>query len=208
MMDRYVLDDAGVPVLEPDFEAWRRWSQENDEIIAETRVGDCLIGSNFLLMAHGVAANGSPLLFDTLVDNGPLHDTRAFYVTRDEALAGHAAMVARVRQAMEAIRRYVLDENGDPVFEPDLEAWGRWYWAAKKVDELTIGRTHLGDDQCVETTYLGVSHAAGDAPQLYKTSVFEGPLHGETYTYATRDEARAGHMAMVARVRLASEGKR
>lgn len=59
------------------------------------------VSTVFLVIDHRWGA-GDPLLFETLVFNGPLDGEMARYSTYAAAEAGHAAMVARCRAAIDA----------------------------------------------------------------------------------------------------------
>lgn len=56
----------------------------------------------------------------------------------------------------------------------------------------------------MSTVFLGIDHAFGDGPPLlYETLVFCGALDDEMERSSTREDAIAGHHAMVERVRAA-----
>ena len=67
-----------------------------------------------------------------------------------------------------------------------------------------VALTYVGDAR-ISTVYLfGIDHQFGDGPPLlYETLVFDGLLDGEMKRYTTQKQAKAGHKAMVARVRRA-----
>ncbi|MBN1512559.1 MAG: hypothetical protein JXB13_11135 [Phycisphaerae bacterium] len=93
--------------------------------------------------------------------------------------------------------KYILDAEGNPVFEPNLMTWSAWFENA----DLTIERTHIGEAEVV-TAFLGRDHAHGDgAPVLYETTVFNVPHDWEPVRHGTLTEAREAHAAMVERVR-------
>src|SRR5882672_6479969 len=93
--------------------------------------------------------------------------------------------------------KYILDADGNPQLEPDLMAWGRWLEKAERRIEFTeIGEAHIS------TVFLGLDFGDGGPPILFETMIFwKGhDLDQDQDRYATRDEALAGHDAMVARV--------
>lgn len=56
----------------------------------------------------------------------------------------------------------------------------------------------------VSTVWLGLDHGFHDsAPIIFETMVFEGDRDGDCERYCTLDEAKAGHAAMVERVKAA-----
>ena len=95
----YILDGNGEPVPVESFSE-AEGSFEKDRRVALDDIAGSRVSTVFLVIDHQYD-NGPPLLFKTLVFGGPLADEMERYSTRAEALAGHAAMVARVRAKME-----------------------------------------------------------------------------------------------------------
>jgi hypothetical protein len=101
---------------------------------------------------------------------------------------------------------YILDEDNNPVPEPDLATWGRWH----ALDERRIvGRHELppGPHQSrfVSTVFLGSDHGwgrPGSLPILWETMVFGFPKGHEYADYQERytslEDAQAGHRSVVA----------
>ena len=73
---------------------WAAAFQENG--VAKTDVGDVSVSTVWLGLDHG-HGGGPPVIFETMVFGGPLDGEQERYSTEAEALAGHAAMVERVR---------------------------------------------------------------------------------------------------------------
>jgi hypothetical protein len=92
---KYILDERGNPVLEPDLLTWAKWFETADRIVATTTVGEVKISTVFLSLDHAWGG-GPPLLFETMVFGGALDQEQMRYSTRAEALAGHTEMVKRV----------------------------------------------------------------------------------------------------------------
>jgi hypothetical protein len=99
--------------------------------------------------------------------------------------------------------KYILDDSGCPVVEPDVLTWGRWFEA--NTERRSIGRDQFGNAR-VSTVFLGLDHnfTHGD-PVLWETMVFGGPLDGEQERYTSEADARRGHATMVARVKGAAD---
>jgi hypothetical protein len=103
-------------VVPCDVLTWGRWFQRNqDRFIAKTSLGhetmsdvvrenlgiaptSCEVSTVFLGVDHSFG-EGPPLIFETLVFGGPLDQEMERYSTMEQALAGHEAMVERVRDA-------------------------------------------------------------------------------------------------------------
>lgn len=93
---------------------------------------------------------------------------------------------------------YVL-ENGVPRAVPLLE-WAQWF-QTHDADRLMEKTEWNG--VTVSTVFLGIDHNwSGGPPILFETMVFGGPLNEDCRRYRTVDEARAGHLEMVERVKL------
>lgn len=70
------------------------------------------------------------------------------------------------------IYQYILDEQGNPVAEPDFIKWARWFEKADK----QVAETFFGDIR-VSTVFLGLPHMnkqSGEETMLYETMVFAG----------------------------------
>lgn len=90
--------------------------------------------------------------------------------------------------------RFVLNERGDAVAEPDLMKWGAWMETAERhlaLDKLPNGAK-------VSTVFLGLDHSFDEGvPILWETMIFGGQHDQEQWRYATRDEALKGHKKAV-----------
>lgn len=95
---RYILD-GHTPVPAPDLETWARWYQnpENFIVAKDTAPDGAQVSTVFLALDHNFfgVAGGQPILFETMVFGGPLNGEQVRYATWDEAVAGHAEMLAR-----------------------------------------------------------------------------------------------------------------
>jgi hypothetical protein len=93
--------------------------------------------------------------------------------------------------------KYIIDEAGNPVAEPDLLRWAAWLSGHYIVAEDSIGAVN------VSTVFLGIDRAVGEGPPpLWETMIFGGPHDGYQERFASRDAALAGHAkaVLVARV--------
>jgi hypothetical protein len=100
---------------------------------------------------------------------------------------------------------YILD--GDEVVAVDCPAWSAWF--ERHYLERMIARTVVQEGIEVSTVFLGLDHNRGETgpPILFETMVFGGFLDQECVRYATLVEGRAGHWAMVERVKRAEAGE-
>jgi len=105
MASIFVLNAAGEP--EPSDHAPRAWSEfmvHGDRQLADDRGegetgGTVRISTVFMGVNMQVHPDGPPILWETRVFGGPLHDQSARYMYRAEALIGHQAMCRRVAKA-------------------------------------------------------------------------------------------------------------
>lgn len=98
-----------------------------------------------------------------------------------------------------SMTNYVLDENGNPRAEPDLEKWGRWMQSGNTI----VAKEQLGAST-VSTVFLGVDYnfSRGGPPILWETMVFGGEMDQEMDRCSgSREQAEAMHLKMVQRVK-------
>jgi hypothetical protein len=93
------------------------------------------------------------------------------------------------------VRHYILDQNSDPVLEPDMTEWGRWL--VERAHERRVAETEIGDVR-VSTVFLGLDHSwDGGDPVLWETMVFGGTHDDYQERYTSRAAAEAGHKRAV-----------
>jgi len=99
--------------------------------------------------------------------------------------------------------KYVLDENGNPVAEPDLLKWAAWFdGAVRRVASDDVG------DASVSTVFLGLDHDFGGGPPiLWETMIFGGKHDGYQERYASRENAMTGHLKAVALAKGTPDGE-
>jgi len=98
-LTKYVLDTDGNPQPEGDLLAWAQWMGTGDnQIVKREQVGHVRVSTVFLGLDHGWG-NTDPLLWETMVFGGKLDGLCERYSSRADALAGHAAVVAKVKDA-------------------------------------------------------------------------------------------------------------
>lgn len=104
--------------------------------------------------------------------------------------------------------KYILDENGEPKAERNLERWAKWF--EKDVKRRIVRRTPV-EDYVVSTVFLGLDHNFSDSgpPVLWETMVFLGHNprfdrglfeHEQNRCAGNREQALAMHEDMVERV--------
>lgn len=100
---------------------------------------------------------------------------------------------------------YILGPDGEPVREPDGDAWRQWARTA----DITPARDRI-DDVVVVTCFLGYDaeatfrvHDPSRKPVLWETTVhaLDSSRHTRRQRYTSRAEALAGHARWLERVR-------
>ena len=100
---------------------------------------------------------------------------------------------------------FVLNDRGEPILEPNLDAWFAWFERADR----GVARTVVTPDVMVLTTFNGVDELGeSDPPRLFESRVFGGPLNGEVAQSGTRAESLEGHARLVdwCRIGLSPDG--
>lgn len=96
-LKQYIL--AGhTPVPVTDLITWASWMETGNRVVAQTKLGASFVSTVFLGIDHAWG-DGPPVLFETMVFEGPLAREMDRYGTWEEAEAGHAEMVKRVKAA-------------------------------------------------------------------------------------------------------------
>jgi hypothetical protein len=95
--------------------------------------------------------------------------------------------------------KYILNEKGEPVAEPDLAKWGQQF---EQTERRRVAREQIGE-ATISTVFLGLDHGwGGGPPVLWETMVFGGVLDQECDRCSgSREQAEAMHARMVARVK-------
>jgi hypothetical protein len=98
MSDKYILDGRN-PVKADDLLAWGKWMQSaNRKVAYDVPFPGIRVSTVFLGLDHAFGGIG-PILFETMVFGGPLDQEQERYSTWEEAEAGHAAILERVKVA-------------------------------------------------------------------------------------------------------------
>lgn len=92
---------------------------------------------------------------------------------------------------------YILDKDGNPVPEPDVMKWARWFGET----ERHVAMTEIRGCR-ISTVFLGIDHRfLGDGPPiLWETMVFGGEFDQLQERYSSLEDAKRGHDAIVGKV--------
>lgn len=97
------------------------------------------------------------------------------------------------------MRHYILDDKGNPVFEPDLFKWSDWFASNKIIhvaSEIVFGVR-------VSTVFLGLdyNYTGKGEPILWETMIFGGKLNQQQKRCSgNRERALEMHAEMVEHV--------
>jgi hypothetical protein len=89
---------------------------------------------------------------------------------------------------------YILDADNNPVLEPDIWKWAKWYETANR----HVGNTVLGNIK-ISTVFLGLDHGFGGfgPPVLWETIIFGGEHDDYQERYTSYKRAVNGHKLAV-----------
>jgi hypothetical protein len=97
MTDKYILD-GHTAVPEPDLMKWARWFESVDSRrVKRETVGESDVSTVFLGMDHSFGGP-TPILFETMVFDGPLGGEMNRCSTWEQAEKMHDEMVRRVKE--------------------------------------------------------------------------------------------------------------
>ena len=88
--------------------------------------------------------------------------------------------------------RYILDDKGNAIPEPDLLKWAKWY----EVDKNRIVKQEMVGDVRVSTVFLSIDSLPLDSagkPVLWETMIFGGEHDDYQERYTSLSAAKAGH---------------
>lgn len=93
---------------------------------------------------------------------------------------------------------YILDADKRPVCV-GVEEWERWFDMANR----HVAFTQINSQVEVSTLFLGIDHSFGrpGPPILFETMIFGGEHDQDRWRYSSWDEAKAGHDAVVKRLK-------
>ena len=120
-----MLDENGEPRPEGDVRAWGRWMRLHHErrVLARAAVEDEVVSTVFLGLDHSYHG-GPPILWETMILEGPHRGYLLRYSTRYAALKGHQRVVDRL--AAGAFDPYADDEGVEVMRLAKRAAAARW----------------------------------------------------------------------------------
>jgi hypothetical protein len=98
-LGKYILDDNGNPVLEPDLIKWAMWFETaTNRRVANEMIGEVQVSTIFLGLDYNMFPKGPPIVWETMVFGGELdHEIERCSGSREQAEAMHQDMVERVK---------------------------------------------------------------------------------------------------------------
>lgn len=94
---QYILDAEGKPVAEPDLLKWAEWMGITDRHIANDMIFGVNISTIFLGVDFSAFFGTPPMLWETMIFGGRYSYYQERYISREDAIEGHAKAVAMVR---------------------------------------------------------------------------------------------------------------
>lgn len=118
MSGRYILGPDGQPVPEPHLLRWAAWFETADRTVRSTYLADGALWVSTVFLGLDHAFGNKPVLWETMVFTKatPVPDNlRALadshferYRSREDAIAGHEAVVAAIQGTLELWRNAVM----------------------------------------------------------------------------------------------------
>lgn len=101
-MSRWYKEEPDGSVKEvPLMEGARAFENTDSRRVGYDELGNLsYVSTVFLGLDHSFLSDGPPVLYETMIFNGPYSDWQDRYHTRAEALEGHNKVVARLRQGL------------------------------------------------------------------------------------------------------------
>lgn len=96
--DKFILDENGEAVPCADLMTWAEWFEKSllQRRILLDEIGGVKISTVFLGLNHRWG-EGPPILFESMIFGGKYDQDMERYETKEQALAGHARMLERVK---------------------------------------------------------------------------------------------------------------
>ena len=104
MNDKYILNEQGEPVPEPDLIKWGRWFQEQSRrcVVKQEQIGNVKVSTAFLGLNYRFVGKGPPILWESMTFSS-VKKLDGFQArcsgTRENAMSMHNRMVERVKEA-------------------------------------------------------------------------------------------------------------
>ena len=99
----WILGDDGKTLKPVGLHEWAEWYDKSCRtkvrVVAKEEIEGSRVSTVFLGLDHNFFEEGPPLLFETMVFDGPLDQEMDRYSTWEEAETGHDVMCKRVRSA-------------------------------------------------------------------------------------------------------------
>lgn len=96
---KYILDEHGNAIEEPDLIKWATWFETADRHVAEDKIGDVRVSTVFRGIDHRFNSAGKPVLWETIIFGGPHDEYQDRYTSLGDAKKGHEVAVALAKSA-------------------------------------------------------------------------------------------------------------
>lgn len=117
---RYILNDEGNPVPEPDLMKWAQWIESYpDRQIGRITINGIFVSTVFLGLDHAFLED-KPILWETMQFNGKQDEWMERYSTREEAIKGHNDTCESVRKRFNKKHVHPLDQRARSVGDKEL----------------------------------------------------------------------------------------
>lgn len=105
--NKYIINENGVPILEPDLHTWATWFETAERHVAQQYIGGVYVSTVFLGIDHNFGFGGPPILYKTMIFGGKHDEYQMRSATKHAALSNHDEAVAMVRDSQRSwLRRF------------------------------------------------------------------------------------------------------
>lgn len=108
-MLKYILDENNEPVPCEDLFVFASWFEDvENRIVAKDKVDDVEVSTVFLGIDHDFSGQGPPVLWETMIFGGRYNESQGRYCSHADALKGHAAALAAVKDEAATIEAEIV----------------------------------------------------------------------------------------------------
>ena len=102
--EKYILDERGEPMVEPDLMKWAIWFEQETRIVKQEWVDNVWVSTVFLGLDHNFSRKGPPVLWETMTFSNrkdfDQNEMDRCSGSREQALAMHERMLVKVKERL------------------------------------------------------------------------------------------------------------
>lgn len=146
MLGNYILVNRE-PVACNDTLEWGRWFEEatftKERIVAQDDIGGCFVSTVFLGLDHNFGYSDRPILFETMIFNGPNDQYQERCSTWEEAALMHKLAIVLTLETLPRWRWFAWKLNVFPIYNKILWAYRK---LVDRLDSYDASTSVYGED--------------------------------------------------------------